>query len=424
MRTVTAAIAGAVLLCLQGAAFAAPPMAFTTRTQFFGSTSTTDVPIPLRNNGTTTLRFQTTIDNEPVVITYNAECIVTAPRGVWLTISILVDGVQANPASGQDFALCSALDTGGQSWGSVSRQSVFTVPNPGIHTVSITGKLRGDSGSFGLDDSSLVVQRARASATRTTPFVTSQFLATELPLKNNDAKILNFNTPVANDRMKFTYNAECVVDAEPTNLHRFIANFAIDGQQLDIATLMCSQVDTAAQTWAGALRQQVVTVPAAGVHQLKMLGALLQQPGTWRIDDTSLVVTRGVLAYGTHDGISALSTTAVPVPLKDNGGFNLKFTTTKANQMVRFGFYAECLIDAPRGRWLGIRVLVDGVETAPASGYDFALCSSGGHDRWAGFRQSVMTVPTAGDHFVRVYGRISGGPLVTWSLGTISMVVE
>jgi hypothetical protein len=33
-------------------------------------------------------------------------------------------------------------------------------------------------------------------------------------------------------------------------------------------------------------------------------------------------------------------------------------------------------------------------------------------------------VPTAGDHTVRVFARISGGPAVTWTLSTISMVVE
>jgi hypothetical protein len=165
------------------------------------------------------------------------------------------------------------------------------------------------------------------------------------------------------------------------------------------------------------------------VHHLKVIGALNNGPGSWRVDDSSLVVTRSILASGAHEqGVpSTSSTEPQSVPLRSNGGLNLSFTTTEPNQVVKFGFSAACRIGGARGRWLGIRVVVDGVEASPNSGYDFAFCSSvlnGFLTYHGGFRQSVMVVPTAGQHNVRVFARLSEGGPASWGLTTISMVVE
>jgi hypothetical protein len=61
-------------------------------------------------------------------------------------------------------------------------------------------------------------------------------------------------------------------------------------------------------------------------------------------------------------------------------------------------------------------------------GYEFALCTAKGpgfYNRHAGYRQSVITIPAAGEHTVRVFARVSPGRGNTsWALSTISLVVE
>jgi hypothetical protein len=63
--------------------YAAPVLASATRTDTFSSQSTAAKTVPLRNNGSTELQFETTANNQTVVIVYNAECLasVRAARG-------------------------------------------------------------------------------------------------------------------------------------------------------------------------------------------------------------------------------------------------------------------------------------------------------------------------------------------------------
>ena len=78
-----------------------------------------------------------------------------------------------------------------------------------------------------------------------------------------------------------------------------------------------------------------------------------------------------------------------------------------------------------RGRWLGLRIEVDGVEAAPASGFDFALCSAVAPLSFyssSGFRQSVIAIPNAGVHKVRVFAQMSD--VANWSLQQQSLTVE
>ena len=190
-------------------AFASKYLAGTYSTVGFLSTSTSDVSVPVATSGATTLAFTTT--TQRVKITYNAECAVKAERGIWLSLRIEVDDVESNPASGTDFALCSAVDATGYIFASAVRQSIITVP-AGAHTVGIKARLIGGAGTWWVDDSSLVVEGAPlAAVTRTYSFL-NLFGADEvkLPLNNNGAKKLQFTTTKDNQSVLVTYNAECV----------------------------------------------------------------------------------------------------------------------------------------------------------------------------------------------------------------------
>jgi hypothetical protein len=115
----------------------------------------------------------------------------------------------------------------------------------------------------------------------------------------------------------------------------------------------------------------------------------------------------------------------VSVPLLSNGGTALEFTTTEDNQQVKLTYSGWCALHGERGRWLGLRMEVDGIQAAPASGFDFALCSSVAPNDYyfhSGFRQSVITIPKPGVHHARVFARMSG--TADWLLGPRSLVVE
>ena len=122
-------------------ACAAPVLASATRTDTFSSQSTAATTVPLRNNDNTKLQFETTADNQTVVIVYNAECLVIGARGTRLNIKVLVDDIQADPDAGADFSLCSAVDIVGKTWVSAVRQSVMKVPTAGSHVVTIEARL-------------------------------------------------------------------------------------------------------------------------------------------------------------------------------------------------------------------------------------------------------------------------------------------
>ena len=350
-----------------------------------------------------------------MVLIYNAECVVTAARGTRLNVKILVDVNQADPSVGADFSFCSAVDIDGKTWVSAVRQSVMKVPTAGTHVVTIVARLFGGAGSWRLDDSSLVVQRALSSVATREDIYESASTDTSnfLPLKDNDATMLQFSTKEANEKLKLTYNAECVLAAQ---LASKVVQLQISVPDAAVPfnpglNVLCSPVDTTGKTWAGAARQFAVTIPNTGSHTANVLGYLNINPGTWRINDSSLVITKGFLAADINKGgVFSSSTAETPVPIKPRGGTDLAFTTTAPNQVVKLSFSANCSIGAARGRWLGIRITVDGVEANPASGYDFALCASvtaGFSNHVAGFRQSVITVPTAGSHTVRVFAKAS-----------------
>ncbi len=414
---------------------AASILASATRTTAFASTSKSEVPVPLTNNGVTELLFTTTIKNQIVKITYNAECVVTGTRGMWVSVRILVNGNEADPASGHDFALCTAFDKTGKTWAARTRQSVFKVPAAGMHTVKVVARLNGaplGSGTWRLDDSSLVVETGIIKhATRTEAFESTSGSAVNVPLKQNGGKTLAFDTSAENQRVVITYNAECIVTGSVAQ--GALIWFKIDGFGVNpgnSSLTLCRGVlgggADSGQTWAGALRQIVTDVAAAGSHTLQIGAQVYVGQATWRFDDASVVIEPKPLAFSTFSGaFSSQSEEEALLPIKENGGTQLTFKTTTANQVVKIAYNAVCAVRAPRGTWVSIRIVVDGQEAAPASGHDFAFCSSLHPDynnQATAFRQSVITVPTAGKHQVEIYGRASGP--ADWALHAASLVVR
>jgi hypothetical protein len=415
-------------------AIAASILASATRTKDFVSTSTSELAVPLKDNGATTLLFMTSVDDELVKITYNAECVVTGTRGKWVSVRILVDGAEALPASGHDFALCTAVDNTGKTWTAAARQSVFKVPTAGMHTVTVMARLNvgllGGTGTWRLDDSSLVVEKSvTKSATRVAAFQSTTAGPVPpdlLPLKDNGGKTLGFDTAKNNEFVRISYNAECVV-AAPAPGKVVLLYFNLDGAMIDpVGRQLCGSVDTTGKTWLGAINQFVHKVPTPGTHALKIYGVLNTGSGTWRLDDSSLVVESAVLTFASRSkGFDSTSTAEVAVPLKNNGLDTLPFTTTDNNQLVTITYNARCSIAAPRGTWVSVRVVVDGQNAHPASGSDFAMCSSiqnGIFHYVTAIRQSTFTVPTAGDHQVQIFARSSQA--ANWALGYSSLVIR
>jgi hypothetical protein len=124
----------------------------------YTSTSTSFAAIPLANSGNVTVTFTTTTANELVRITYNAECSVLGPLESYLAVEITVDGNQAYPNSGNQFALCSSVDASGENYGWVGavRQSLYVVPAVGTHKVQVLGEGLSTT-SWWQGDSSIVV---------------------------------------------------------------------------------------------------------------------------------------------------------------------------------------------------------------------------------------------------------------------------
>ena len=90
--------------------------------------------LPLSNGASTSMTIVTTVDNQRIVIVYNAECSVSATgTATWVALSIFVDGVLAAPSS-TDKAHCTS-NNGSASWVSAVATAVIVVPDPGsIHS--------------------------------------------------------------------------------------------------------------------------------------------------------------------------------------------------------------------------------------------------------------------------------------------------
>src|SRR5262249_7352993 len=114
--------------------------------------------VALKDNGSTDLTFKTAGPNKLIKITYNAECVSAGADQSWVSVTVLVDGAQANPKSGKTFAMCSSLPSDALLWTGAVRQSLITVPAAGNHVVQVRVDLNGGATFWELGDSSIVIE--------------------------------------------------------------------------------------------------------------------------------------------------------------------------------------------------------------------------------------------------------------------------
>lgn len=112
----------------------------------------------LNDAGATQLVFNTTVPKQLVKITYNAECGVLGPAGSWLSVTILVDGLQANPKNGTDFAFCTATSATTFSWMGAVRQSFISLGPVGAHKLTVLVDLNVGATKWWIGDSSVVIE--------------------------------------------------------------------------------------------------------------------------------------------------------------------------------------------------------------------------------------------------------------------------
>jgi hypothetical protein len=116
----------------------------------------------------------------------------------------------------------------------------------------------------------------------------------------------------------------------------------------------------------------------------------------------------------------------IAIPLKKNGATTITFKTEKDNTLVVATYNAECAVLGPPSSRLSIRITVDGVDTNPKAGINFAFCAAtNGTNKiyTAVSRQAVITVPTAGTHTVQVFGVLPDGAIFA-SVDDTSIVIQ
>jgi hypothetical protein len=119
--------------------------------------TTTGVFKALTDSGATAIFFSTTAANSFVRITFNAECGVLGPPQAWVSVTVLVDGIEARPQNNTDFALCTANSTTTYQWVGAVRQSFINV-GPGTHKVQIRVDLLNGATRWWLGDTSLATE--------------------------------------------------------------------------------------------------------------------------------------------------------------------------------------------------------------------------------------------------------------------------
>jgi hypothetical protein len=158
-RLTLALVVAVTFLAMTASASAESLKAFATRAGNETGTNTHFL-VDLDNSSHTSLAFSTSTTNSLIKITYNAECGVLGPPESWLSVTILVDGVQANPASGAFFGFCTSLPNGRDyQWTGATRQSLIRVPNIGTHFVQVVVDINYGATNWWLGDSSIVVEQ-------------------------------------------------------------------------------------------------------------------------------------------------------------------------------------------------------------------------------------------------------------------------
>jgi len=148
----------ALALGITATASAEVLVTFATRANNFNTTGS-NVAVPLDDAAKTSLSFNTKAANKIVKITYNAECGVIGPAQSWLSVRVLVDGVDAAPASGNLFGFCSSTSASSYAWVGATRQVIYKVPTAGAHTVQVIANLNAGATSGWLGDTSIVIEQ-------------------------------------------------------------------------------------------------------------------------------------------------------------------------------------------------------------------------------------------------------------------------
>jgi hypothetical protein len=158
-RLTLALVVAVTFAAITGSASAETLKAFATRAGNEGGINN-HFFVDLDNSSHNSLAFSTSSTNSLIKITYNAECAVLGPPQSWLSVTILVDGVQANPASGVYFGFCTSLPNGvDYQWTGATRQSLIRVPNVGTHFVQVLVDINNGATNWWLGDSSIVVEQ-------------------------------------------------------------------------------------------------------------------------------------------------------------------------------------------------------------------------------------------------------------------------
>ncbi|HEY5808780.1 MAG TPA: hypothetical protein VIT67_12470 [Povalibacter sp.] len=115
--------------------------------------------VPLNAAGATTTSFSLAAPTR-LVLTYSAECAVSAPAGnagVWLDLDLIVNGVPIAPTAGNQDAFCSSNGTAALDGWTRASITVFFTGKTGANTVRIQSRGNGGATSVWLGDSSLVI---------------------------------------------------------------------------------------------------------------------------------------------------------------------------------------------------------------------------------------------------------------------------
>jgi hypothetical protein len=125
----------------------------------FSATPTTGyAAVPLTDAGKTSLKFKTTKDAQPVIISFTAECSIDSASAAWVDIDVLVDGVAIAPTAQTSDAFCGADSVAGfDPFTSAAVNVVAVVPVTGSHIVEVRARASDNTSGIWVSDTSIIV---------------------------------------------------------------------------------------------------------------------------------------------------------------------------------------------------------------------------------------------------------------------------
>jgi hypothetical protein len=131
-----------------------------------------------------------------------------------------------------------------------------------------------------------------ASITRPDDFVSDSAVDVLVPVRPNGGTFLKFTTTGSGvTQVMITYNAVCVVSqAGGYLLLRILVDGAPANPDDDADNIFCTSLPAGLQ-WMNVSRQAMLKVPA-GEHTVQVYARVAAGAGTWRLDNSSLVVQK------------------------------------------------------------------------------------------------------------------------------------